>query len=139
MKEIKVIFLDIDGVLNCAKTKERYRGCIGVDKQLLKRLLRLVEKTGAKLVLSSTWRLGDDWQSSMARYGVPVSMRTPYHGGSIRGEEIDEWLRLHPYVKKYAIVDDDSDMLPHQPLFKTTWEEGLTEEVARRIEMHLRD
>ena len=74
-----------------------------------------------------------------ARYGVPVSMRTPYHGGSIRGEEIDEWLRLHPYVKKYAIVDDDSDMLPHQPLFKTTWEEGLTEEVARRIEMHLRD
>jgi hypothetical protein len=32
----------------------------------------------------------------------------------IRGEEIKAWLHQHPEVTRYAIVDDDSDMLPEQ-------------------------
>jgi hypothetical protein len=42
--------------------------------------------------------------------------------------QIDEWLANHPeYVDKYIIVDDDSDMLPHQkPFFvKTDGREGF--------------
>lgn len=32
----------------------------------------------------------------------------------VRGDEIAEWLSRHPEVTKYAIIDDDSDMLPEQ-------------------------
>lgn len=132
----RVIFLDIDGVLNCAKTAERYQGLYGIDAVLLKRFLSLLEKTQAVIVLSSTWRLSDEWQAVMARYGIPVHMRTPHHPGAIRGEEVDEWLRLHPQVTEYAILDDDSDFLPHQFLFKTTWQNGLTPAICKRVEQH---
>ncbi len=33
---------------------------------------------------------------------------------SLRGEEIKDWLDLHPEVIDYAILDDDNDMLPEQ-------------------------
>ena len=45
-----------------------------------------------------------------------------------RGDEIAAWLTAHPKVKEWAIVDDDSDMLPEQlPRFvKTDGNEGLS-------------
>ena len=46
---MKIIFLDIDGVLN-------YMGSNLIDKSCLKQLRRVVEKTGAKIVLISTWK-----------------------------------------------------------------------------------
>jgi hypothetical protein len=49
--KMKVIFLDIDGVLNTNSNKE-----ISNDK--LKLLSELVSKTGAEVVLSSSWRYG---------------------------------------------------------------------------------
>ena len=48
---MKVIFLDIDGVLNTNSDRE-----ISNDK--LKLLSELVSKTGADVVLSSSWRYG---------------------------------------------------------------------------------
>ena len=53
---MKVIFLDIDGVLNCRKTPNPRKLPYIVDPKLLKRFKRLVERTGAKVVLASTWR-----------------------------------------------------------------------------------
>jgi Swiss Army Knife RNA repair-like protein len=54
---MKVIFLDIDGVPNCKKTPNPRKFPYVVDKKLLARLRKLLDKTGAKVVLSSTWRL----------------------------------------------------------------------------------
>jgi hypothetical protein len=65
---MKVIFLDIDGVLNCWATTERWRGYIGIDPKLAQRFAELV--TGAKVVLSSTWRCDPDWLKTMHANGV---------------------------------------------------------------------
>ena len=54
---MKVVFLDIDGVLNDDTTPSRTKSrLIFVDREKLLRLKRIVAATGAKIVLSSTWR-----------------------------------------------------------------------------------
>jgi hypothetical protein len=56
-----------------------------------------------------------------------------------RGEEIEAWLAAHPEVEVYAILDDDSDMLRHQPHFKTCFSKGgLTEKIAWQVQDCLR-
>jgi hypothetical protein len=67
---------------------------------------------------------------------VKVSGITPTLGNT-RGDEIREWLRKNPEVTKYAILDDDSDFYPDQPLFKTTFETGLTDEIAKQVTNYL--
>ena len=54
-----------------------------------------------------------------------------------RGVEVQEWLDRHPAVEQYAIIDDDSDFLPNQWLFKTSFNEGLTPEIAAAVIHHL--
>jgi len=56
---MRVIFLDIDGVLNEAYSHSRApNGCIGVDDDKVQRLRQIVDATGAKIVLCSTWKSG---------------------------------------------------------------------------------
>ena len=58
---MKVIFCDVDGVLNNAVTKARSpSGYVGVSDQLILKLKAIVSKTGAAIVLSSDWRLVKD-------------------------------------------------------------------------------
>jgi hypothetical protein len=137
---MRVIFLDIDGVLNCWETTERWRGFIGIDPKLAQRLAELVRVTSAKVVLSSTWRRDPDWLKTMqANHVVGLIDRTPLLPNRPRGEEIDLWLHEHPEVERYAIIDDDSDMLDEQmsSYFRTSfYEDGLTEEIARMVEQH---
>ena len=62
---MKVIFLDIDGVLNSVNTfKKRYeehqkinKWTLEIDLKMLENLKEIVEKTDAKIVLSSSWRV----------------------------------------------------------------------------------
>ena len=54
---MKVIFLDIDGVLNNANTKDRTPDkFIGIEDIFVKRLVDIVRSTKTKVVLSSSWR-----------------------------------------------------------------------------------
>src|ERR1700730_6978137 len=78
---------------------------------------------------SSTWRLERNWKSIMRKNGVVgIIDKTPELRGRLRGEEIETWLAVHPEVKVYAILDDENDMLAHQPHFKTSFcGGGLTE------------
>jgi len=55
----------------------------------------------------------------------------------IGGFEIMEWLNRHPGARRYAILDDSSDFLWGQHLFRTTWEDGLTDEIADAVIEHL--
>lgn len=131
---MKVLFLDIDGVLNSAKTCCAFGGYpstmdhIGAFDQAAIRLLqRLCDSAGVKVVLSSTWRLDKEWQTYGPGLGLPIVDRTPsFHAP--RGRQIQKWLDDHPEVEQYAIVDDDSDMLAEQlPRFvHTKSDEGLT-------------
>lgn len=139
----KYIFLDIDGVLNAHhNTVERWGGFIGIDPKHVAIFNKLVEETGAEIVLSSAWRSDPDWHKTMTANGIVDKFlgKTKHLPTDFRGIEIAEWLDSNaekPF--KYAILDDNSDMLPDQKehFFKTKWDVGLTEEIAELVKQHL--
>jgi len=120
---MKVIFLDIDGVLNSVNSMVAFRSASAqnLDSVSVKLLQRLCEVTDAKIVISSTWRMGRDEKyfiDLFKWYGwknAPVIGRTPVEYDKCRGEEIQMWLvDVKTKVEKYLIIDDDSDMLEEQ-------------------------
>lgn len=143
----KILFLDIDGVVNCKNTAQRHRGFIGIDPYMALLVNRIVEATGAEVVLSSTWRVTEDSREEVKAQVIDFADVTPpstYNKRtehySKRGEEIQAWLDENGHkVGKYAILDDDTDMLPEQlpNYFQTTWEVGLTQEIADKVIEHL--
>lgn len=130
---MKVLFLDIDGVLNNDKTFEEvhdyyvktgyHKVEIGLD--MVERLFKIIEATGAKIVLSSSWRLG--WNliedgncvpysdcssdvklnSILKKYGLSIYSRTIVSENRRRGDEIKDWLDRHPQVTNYVILEDE--------------------------------
>lgn len=135
----KVLFLDIDGVVNCMNTSQRHRGAIGIDPYMACLVRRIVDATGCQVVLSSSWRHFPDGRGEVERQVCPIFDLTPTSASGFRGDEIRAWLNGHPEVTRYAIVDDNSDMLPEQMpnFFKTSWAEGITEEITKNITNHL--
>lgn len=123
---MKVLFLDIDGVLNSRRSCFAFGGfphnATGPERQMfdevaVRLVAGIVRAAGAKVVLSSTWRKHENWTEIGPALGLPIIDRTPISWKGRRGEEIAEWLAAHPEVESYAIVDDDSDMLPEQMRF----------------------
>lgn len=145
---MKVIFLDVDGVLNTNKTQRRLDCCnefTFVDARKVLRLRDIVERTGAKLVLSSTWRLGADQQAfylerealrelvaEFRRLRCPLWFdTTPYLPRAKRWQEINAWLICHD-TDDFIILDDVAvELLPFaDKLVLTDPREGLTKELA---------
>lgn len=150
---IDAVFLDIDGVFNSIAVKPTtVPGCdynlvakkgpaydqpcheaIGkLDVVLVRRLNRLVVETGAKFVMSTSWRqkltveaidhllvecgLDGDvidetpdliadpyWRLEREQRGLPPQLMQ-------RGYEIGEWLLAHPEAERAVIFDDADDM-----------------------------
>lgn len=138
---VKILFLDIDGVVNNAKTFENPKNLTNIESDLASLVKRIIKETKCEVVLSSSWRHMDFDVNRIEKYVCPVSDKTPSLKGIIRGEEIQAWLDDHPEVIKYAILDDDADMLPHQMpnLFQTDFSTGLTKEIADKIIQHLNE
>lgn len=131
---MKVLFLDIDGVLNSARTALAFGGypmelehLPAFDQAALGLIRRLCDAADVQIVLSSAWRLHYPHKHVGKALGLPIIDRTPSLSG-VRGLEIQRWLADHPEVEEYAIVDDNSDMLPDQERFfvQTDGLEGLT-------------
>lgn len=141
---MKVIFLDVDGLLNNANyTKKCYRKnghkpmsmyCVPFDPYNLKNLAKIVRKTGANIVLTSTWRLDKEHmavlRARLAEYGLKIYDQTSNFGMN-RGAEISEWLKEHLKGKKsFVIIDDDTfDILPffdRKYIIQTNAKYGLT-------------
>jgi hypothetical protein len=107
-----VVFLDIDGVL--APIVERF-GYGDFDRDCVQVLNDIVAKSGAAVVVSSSWRYGKtvaEMQRALEDYGFAgrVIDKTPtYARGYSRGEEIAAWLNEHP-VDGFVILDDHGDM-----------------------------
>lgn len=147
---MKTIFVDVDGVLNTIKSTRRLACCHEfpfVDTRKVLRLREIVERTGAKLVLSSTWRFGADQRAlyierealrelvaEFRRLRCPLWFDiTPYLPRAKRWQEINAWLLLHPEVEEYIILDDWGEnefrpMMGH--LVKCDPRKGLTKERA---------
>lgn len=141
----KIIFLDIDGVLNPSAYYMMLRNMWKASKGEIKAwdkygflffnqncdaLKYIIDKTGAKIVICSTWRwagimhLKDMWKarnlagqiiditptedkllaSGYVKTGEPVC----------RGKEIQYWIDENKFTGKYAIIDDTKDMLNKQ-------------------------
>jgi|688.fasta_scaffold148713_5 hypothetical protein len=147
----KIVFLDIDGVLNTDLTKERTptyyintgwgmqkRRYTGIEPYKVDILIRILRETGAKLVLSSTWRHHEEMQDYMwKQLGKEVKERyigdTPVEPGcAYRGKEIYDYLQLNPY-KNFVILDDDLSVKDyfHKEFIETNpYKTGLTDELA---------
>lgn len=137
---MKVLFLDIDGVLNCATTQEKVgRGTFaafpGLDARLVGLLgAWLLEHPEVSVVISSSWRLDEDQLDLIREAGIPFIGIT--RNMTNRATEIDDWLNAHPEVETFAILDDIEHFSAWwRPYFvKTAYETGLTEADLRKVE-----
>lgn len=147
----RVIFLDVDGVLNHADAFGRWKSLFGsdvLDPECVARLVALAKATGGEVVLSSTWRLIDDARvlirAVLWTHGVLVLECTPdlfsLNGGnntSTRADEIRAWLSRNPDVERFAILDDDPSASIDGHTVLTDFDAGgLTDahvDAARRI------
>lgn len=117
----KIIFADVDGVLNHEDTPDRCGMYIGIADEKVELLKKIVDATDAKIVLSSTWRLGINNQGhrlehhaeylkeKLAKYGLEIYDKTEQltRDGGCRGREINEWLSRHPEVEQWVVLDDE--------------------------------
>lgn len=122
----KVIFLDIDGVLN-DEGKNLKHG-VYIDEEMTARLKKIVEATGAQIVLSSSWRyyyckyrenpdsvqgsdrVGLDMLNDLfEKYELKISDCTERlsSGPYARPLEIRTWLATEQDIKSFVILDDD--------------------------------
>lgn len=163
--EILVLFLDFDGVLN----NERWlSGCrhdarlpyqsgdaewdeLLFDPVCVERVNRIVEKTGAKIVVSSLWREGvalTALRSLLSGSGLngDVIGKTRDRCDNLepRGIQINEWMTVGQElygitVKRFVILDDEDTMGPLSPyLIHTSFKEGLIDDhVACAVKMLL--
>lgn len=114
---MKVIFLDVDGVLNSEhwyrknhrRHPERCRVETAIDPRYVRNLRKIIKRTGAKVVLSATCRGAVKLRQILKKYGIEIYDYTPYIGME-RGIDIQEWINHHREVTNIVILDDDSDM-----------------------------
>ena len=137
---MKVLFLDIDGVVNNKRTDKKFRNLMAIDPAMAALIQRIVQNTGCEIILSSSWRLFQNSRDEIERKICKFADITPVLRAP-RGYEIKAWLTLHPEIQHYAILDDSESILPEQRanFFQTTWESGLTEDIALAVEKHLNE
>lgn len=160
---MRVLFLDFDGVINNSRTWSEFARSgdemlvIPTAPECIERLNRLVAETGARVVISSSWRNFAGWDSlapALATRGFTgeVIGETPNlvnepgwldrwrtrEGAPFayerleRGWEIREWIAAHD-VTAFAILDDCSDMAELKPwLVHTDAEIGLDDPDVER-------
>ena len=133
---MKVIFLDVDGVLNSdeyfnnIKNKETTDIESEIDINTIVDLKKAIDETGASVVLSSSWRYNkyyfENLKQLFMNYNIILG-QTPLIRQD-RGIEIKKWLEVHPDTEDYVILDDeifetfDEELLKH--LIKIGTENG---------------
>jgi hypothetical protein len=137
MPSNRIIFLDIDGVLNCKRTSNPRKLPYIVDPPLLKRFKRLVEQTGAQVVLSSTWRYDPAGLFSAKYWGIPFIDVIPDMPDQPRRDEILAWLQNHDDIARFAVLDDEDDELDELPLFQPSARTGISEEIVDGLSAYL--
>ena len=144
---MKVIFLDIDGVLNTSKTfeiREKIEAETGIwhieiDEFRVEYLKRIIDETGAKVVLSSTWKKdfenidgkiipihekGEELQNVLRKYGIELYDILKKGYDLSREDLITIWLNEHQEVENFVIFDDETTHLKRfigKELIKTSF------------------
>ncbi len=138
----KIIFLDIDGVMNNVGTRPKNaRGLIDyLDARNVAALNEVVRATGAVVVVSSTWRLSTPFaelQASFAGAGCVAELIdvTPDLDSGARGREVAAWLAAQSEPPaRFVVLDDEFDM-PDFPdrLVRTRKLHGLCDSDVREV------
>ena len=138
-----------------------------VDPDAINRLIKFLDDTNAKIVLSSSWRslniqstilefstFNHEFLKKLIPYIIGVTPR--FYEYRKRGNEIKYWMDMlsidyNTLVKRgyilenvelskdyrYVIVDDDSDMLEGQNFVQTDFQTGLTDEDVNEMKAFL--
>lgn len=121
---MRIVFLDMDGVMNdqdwiyYIHNITKYKNKTSWETKILQtspdrveRLNRILEATGAKLVMISTWRLS--LRNKLPQFYLEAGINGESMGqtgqSSTRAEEILKWLSDHPEVTSYVVLDDEPD------------------------------
>jgi hypothetical protein len=145
----RLIFLDFDGVLNQMtqrpgdKFGRQYNYARWIDPACMARLNRIVDATGAKLVISSSWR-NLVHNGSMTIAGFQAMMRS--HGCEAEvldvvgpnPHDLERWQLIAEWLKGYCggrvkvgastrfcILDDDASAFGGRPGVQTDGKVGL--------------
>ena len=115
---MKVIFLDVDGVLNSDEFFDNNKDNSYIDEKTVRLLKKAVEETGAKVVVSSSFRYTRSFgkvQEILLRNGITFD-KTPFLDNE-RGKEIKQWIAEHSKISEelkddsevedYVVLDDD--------------------------------
>ena len=141
------MFLDVDGVLNTLDSLgggeedsniilDRVSGS-PLERRCLSNLVHILDRTGAKIVVTSTWRLFPDMMQFLTKtvndlYKHSQAWQEQGKGQSIegaekdqsvfigcttddgappfgggRGQEVRIWLESHPECDRFVVLDDD--------------------------------
>lgn len=143
------IFLDIDGVLNnkrhYKKQHQKYGGrfcCENMpfNPRNILNLRKIIDKTNAKIVLSSSWRRTKNGmivlEARLIEYGIKIHSITPFENGC-RGKEIREWCKENTKKgDKILIIDDEmydiKEYFDSKEIVKVNYNNGL--DTIKRIE-----
>ena len=145
---MKILFLDFDGVLNSEKYLKR-SGSFGValDPERMALLRGIIDKTGAKIVLTTSWReywekesdlcqeAGREINRFFGEFGLSVFDKTQKIGKEREGE-IEAWLEANPETEKFAVLDDrflDSKIIREHFVKTDNYKNGLSREDAQRV------
>lgn len=110
---MRIIFLDIDGVLNSWRTVLADMPAPGFDPVACRLMTWILRGADAKFVVCSAWREGrtrSEIESILGEAGLPtdrlhVDWATPKLDGP-RSEEIMAWLSDHAAVGRWCVIDD---------------------------------
>lgn len=158
----KIIFLDVDGVLNTGRSIEKNNGCSRpFDPEAISVLNKILKLTNANIVISSLKRYVYSLEQINELFlleGLPPncvigtnSLHKNEESYCInqfeeRGADCLEWIKIfnknneNDHITKYAVIDDMKEILtglPEETIFITDPFFGLTNEISDAIISYL--
>jgi hypothetical protein len=129
---MRVLFLDVDGVLNCNDDFTEDSGIWVINDQMFMRLKIILDRTSCKVVLTSSWRFSPQGLAKISGKLQNISHDifdvTPLKDEINRELEIGAWLLDHPEVTSWVVVDDwHKADLNDGSFIRTHADEGLTD------------
>ena len=145
---MKVIFVDVDGVLNSDDFIDSVKGKQDIDIKTVLLLKRAIEETGAKIVMDTSFRYTQSFlkvQEMLLQNRIMFD-KTPFIDNE-RGKEIKQYLSKHKDIEDYILLDDvvfpdfDDELLSHLIKMDDTNTRGIgkglqekdVEEIIRRF------
>ena len=104
---MKVIFVDVDGVLNSDDFIDSVKGSQDIDIKTIRLLKNAVNETGAKIVMDTSFRYTKSFlkvQEMLLQNGILFD-KTPFIDNE-RGKEIKQYLAEHKDIEDYILLDD---------------------------------